>query len=44
MCKNEINGVDQGRNDDGPGRLRPCGLIGFRRLDFFGYFLCQDKK
>ncbi len=29
---NEINLVDQGRNDDGPGRLRPCGLIGFRRL------------
>jgi hypothetical protein len=33
-----------GRNDGGPGRLWPCARIGFRRLDFFGYFFCQKKK
>jgi hypothetical protein len=33
-----------GRNDGGPGRHWPCVWIGFRRLGFFGYFFCQEKK
>jgi hypothetical protein len=31
-------------NDGGPGRLRPCGLIGFRHLDFFVTFCIKTKS
>jgi hypothetical protein len=39
-----FNWKEAGRNDGEPGRPWPCALIGFRRLDFFGYFFCQEKK
>jgi hypothetical protein len=35
---------EEGRNEGGPGRLRPCAWIGFRLLEFFGYFFYQEKK
>jgi hypothetical protein len=41
-----FNWKEAGRNDPevSGGRPWPCALIGFRRLDFFGYFFCQEKK
>jgi hypothetical protein len=36
--------VEAGRKDGEPGRPLPCARIGFRRLDFFGNFFCQEKK
>ena len=44
--KTELHLIEVGRNDPeaSGGRHRPCARIGFRRLDFFGYFFCQEKK